>query len=213
MESLKKIGITQWVIFIAVILSVLAFFILKPMEKTTETNTTSNSANTEITTENPVVVITTNLGDIEVELYSDSAPKSVENFMSYVKDGFYDGTVFHRVIDGFMVQGGGFTADGQQKQTREPIQLESDNGIKNERGTVAMARTNDPNSATSQFFINVADNDFLNYSQQNPGYAVFGKVLNGMDVVDKIKVVETGVKNGMQDWPVDDVVIEKVVIK
>jgi cyclophilin family peptidyl-prolyl cis-trans isomerase len=208
MESLKKISKTQWVIFAVASLLFLAFFIFNPMENTTETKQAEPEP-----TGNPIVVINTSMGDIELELYPDSAPKTVENFISYVKDGSYDGTVFHRVIDGFMVQGGGFTPDGVQKPTREPIVLESDNGLKNARGTVAMARTNDPNSATSQFFINVADNDFLNYSPQNPGYAVFGKVINGMDVVDKIKTVKTGVKNGMPDWPVDDVVIEKAVIK
>ena len=163
--------------------------------------------------ENNIVVLKTNLGDIEMELYPDKAPKTVENFLSYVNDGFFSGTVFHRVIDGFMVQGGGFTADGQQKSTRNPIVLESDNGLKNDRGMVAMARTNVPDSATSQFFINVADNDFLNYTAGNPGYAVFGKVINGMDVVDKIKSVETGVRNGMQDWPLEDIIIEEVVVK
>jgi len=207
MEPTKKINIVQWVIFVAVLL-VLAFYIFNPMENTTETNQVESES-----TGNPVVLITTNLGDIELELYPDSAPKTVENFISYINDGSYAGTVFHRVIDGFMVQGGGFTPDGQQKPTREPIALESDNGLKNERGTVAMARTNVPDSATSQFFINVADNDFLNYAPQNPGYAVFGKVVNGMDVVDNIKVVETGVKNGMPDWPVEEVIIENVTIK
>lgn len=162
---------------------------------------------------NNIVVLKTNLGDIEIELYTDKAPKTVENFLSYVNNGFYSGTVFHRVIDGFMVQGGGFTKDGQQKPTNEPIVLESDNGLKNDRGMVAMARTNVPDSATSQFFINVVDNDFLNYTAGNPGYAVFGKVINGMDVVDKIKSAETGIKNGMQDWPLEDIIIEDVVVK
>lgn len=208
MESLKKIGIVQWIIFIAVILLVLSFFIFKPMDKKTETESVKQNV-----TKNPIAVLTTNLGEIELELYPDSAPKTVENFISYINDGFYVGTVFHRVIDGFMVQGGGFTVDGKQKPTRDPIVLESDNGLKNNIGYVAMARTNIPNSATSQFFINVADNDFLNYSPQNPGYAVFGKVISGMDVVDKIRVVKTGVKNGMQDWPTEDIVIEKAIIK
>jgi len=208
MESLKKIGIVQWIIFIAVILLVLSFFIFKPMDKKTETESVKQNV-----TKNPIAVLTTNLGEIELELYPDSAPKTVENFISYINDGFYVGTVFHRVIDGFMVQGGGFTVDGKQKPTRDPIVLESDNGLKNNIGYVAMARTNIPNSATYQFFINVADNDFLNYSPQNPGYAVFGKVISGMDVVDKIRVVKTGVKNGMQDWPTEDIVIEKAIIK
>jgi len=207
MSSLKKISTVQWV-FITIGLLVLAFYIFNPMEKQNTTDVTPAD-----TVENKVVVVTTNMGDIEIELYPDSAPKTVENFISYISDGFYTGTVFHRVIDGFMVQGGGFTSDGQQKSTRDPIILESNNGLNNERGTVAMARTNVPDSATSQFFINIADNDFLNYSPQNPGYAVFGKVVNGMDVVDKIRIVKTSVKNGMSDWPIEDVVIEKIVIK
>lgn len=207
MESLKKISLFQWGVFVVVLL-VLAFYLFNNMNNTTKPVQTESSS-----VKNPVVVITTSLGDIELELYPKSAPKTVENFISYVKDGFYSDTIFHRVIDGFMIQGGGFMKDGKQKPTRVPIALESDNGLKNDIGTIAMARTNDPNSATSQFFINVADNTSLNYSPQNPGYAVFGKVISGMDVVNKIKSVKTEVKNGMSDWPVEDIVIEKVVIK
>ncbi len=207
MESLKKISLFQWGVFVVVLL-VLAFYLFNNMNNTTKPVQTESSS-----VKNPVVVITTSLGDIELELYPKSAPKTVENFLSYVKDGFYSDTIFHRVIDGFMIQGGGFMKDGKQKPTRVPIALESDNGLKNDIGTIAMARTNDPNSATSQFFINVADNTSLNYSPQNPGYAVFGKVISGMDVVNKIKSVKTEVKNGMSDWPVEDIVIEKVVIK
>ncbi len=159
------------------------------------------------------VVIETNKGNIFLELDKDNAPVTVENFLSYVEEGHYSGTVFHRVIDGFMIQGGGFTADARQKKTHNPIALESNNGLKNKKGTIAMARTMVPDSATSQFFINVADNGMLDYTQANPGYAVFGKVVSGMDVVNAIKVVETGVRKGMGDWPVEDVVIEKVYVK
>ncbi len=207
MNLLKKINNIQWVVIVAVLLA-LAFYIFNPMKNTTQDIQTDSAS-----AKNPIAVITTNFGNIEIELYQKDSPKTVENFISYVNDGFYSDTIFHRVINGFMVQGGGFTQDGQQKPTRDPIALESNNGLKNNLGTVAMARTNIPDSATSQFFINVADNDFLNYSPQNSGYAVFGKVVNGMDVVDKIKGVKTGVRNGTQDWPDEDVIIEKVTIK
>jgi peptidyl-prolyl cis-trans isomerase A (cyclophilin A) len=144
---------------------------------------------------NPRVALRTTMGDIVIELYPDKAPKSVENFLQYVNEKHYDGTIFHRVIDGFMVQGGGFTADLKQKTTRPPIVNEANNGLSNTKGTVAMARTNDPNSATSQFFINVVDNSRLDHASPENGftwgYAVFGKVVEGMDVVDKIRVVET----------------------
>ncbi|RIL06319.1 MAG: peptidylprolyl isomerase A [Proteobacteria bacterium] len=154
-----------------------------------------------------VVVLETTLGNIEIELDAQKAPVSTENFLAYVDAGHYDGTVFHRVIPGFMIQGGGFDAQLDQKPTRGPIQNESGNGLTNQRGTIAMARTNDPNSATAQFFINTVDNDFLN---RPPGYAVFGKVTAGMDVVDKIAAVKTGSK-GMfpKDVPVEAVVITK----
>lgn len=143
----------------------------------------------------PRVRLVTSLGDIVLELNQAAAPKTVENFLSYVKEGFYNGTIFHRVIDGFMIQGGGYTQDYQRKATHPPIENEANNGLKNERGTIAMARTNDPNSATSQFFINVVDNDFLNYRSSTPngwGYCVFGKVVEGMDVVDAIRRTPTG---------------------
>jgi cyclophilin family peptidyl-prolyl cis-trans isomerase len=154
-----------------------------------------------------VVVLETTLGNIEIELDAQKAPVSTENFLAYVDSGHYDGTAFHRVIPGFMIQGGGFDAQLNQKPTRGPIQNESGNGLTNQRGTIAMARTNDPNSATAQFFINTVDNDFLN---RPPGYAVFGKVTAGMDVVDKIAGVKTGSK-GMfpKDVPVESVVIKK----
>ena len=170
-----------------------------------------------------VVVLETSLGSIEIELNKEKAPITVENFLNYVTSGAYDGTVFHRVKDGFMIQGGGFTIDGKKKSTNPPIKLESNNGLLNEVGTIAMARTNIPDSATNQFFINVKDNSFLNYSSTNtdslylahssPGYAVFGKVVKGMDIVNNIKRVKTAVKNGMPDWPVDDVLIKKVFLK
>ncbi len=184
-------------------------------EPTEETQGTEEipEAETEDEKEPEIVVIETSKGTIEVELDRESAPVTVENFATYVNEGFYDGTVFHRVINGFMVQGGGFTPEGTQKETHPPIILESSNGLKNKRGTVAMARTMDPDSATSQFFISVADNSFLDYSPGNPGYAVFGKVVSGMDTVDKIKEVETTSKYGMGDWPTEDVLILKVYMK
>lgn len=154
--------------------------------------------------------IQTNYGNIEIELYDDKAPVSVKNFKNYVNSNFYNGTIFHRVIPGFMVQGGGFEKNMIEKSTQAPIVNESNNGLKNERGTLAMARTNDPNSATSQFFINVADNEFLNRSPMNPGYAVFGKVSKGMDIVDKIVKVPTGTYGMHQDVPKQSVVITSV---
>ena len=153
-----------------------------------------------------MITLHTNYGDISLELDFDNAPVSSANFLQYCRDGFYEGTIFHRVIDGFMIQGGGMTADMQNKPTRDPIQNEADNGLANETGTLAMARTNDPHSASSQFFINVSDNTFLNHSGKNPqgwGYAVFARVTDGMDVVNKIKGVPTG-RHGMhQDVPKD----------
>jgi peptidyl-prolyl cis-trans isomerase B (cyclophilin B) len=162
-----------------------------------------------------MVELHTNHGVIKLELDAEKAPKSVENFLNYVKAGHYDNTVFHRVIDGFMIQGGGFEPGMKQKPTAEPITNEANNGLKNVNGSIAMARTNDPHSATAQFFINVNDNDFLNHSSPTPqgwGYAVFGKVVEGMDIVEKIKKVKTGSKGFHQDVPADDVVIEKAVI-
>jgi len=159
-----------------------------------------------------MVKLHTNYGVITLELFADKAPKTVENFKQYVKDGHYDGTIFHRVIPNFMVQGGGFAPGMNQKDTRAPIENEADNGVSNAAGTVAMARTPDPHSASAQFFINVADNDFLNHSgktAQGWGYAVFGKVTDGMDVVEKIKAVKTTSRGGHQDVPADDVVIER----
>jgi cyclophilin family peptidyl-prolyl cis-trans isomerase len=162
----------------------------------------------------PVVRLTTSLGDIRIQLDPDKAPVSVENFLRYVSDGFYDGTVFHRVIPGFMVQGGGFTPDMQQKPTRTPIKNEAGNGLTNERGTVAMARTNVVDSATAQFFINVVDNDFLNHTSPDPrgfGYAVFGRVIEGMDVVDEIVKAPTTTRGVNQNVPVEPIVIQRAV--
>jgi peptidyl-prolyl cis-trans isomerase B (cyclophilin B) len=161
------------------------------------------------------VMMTTTVGPITIELDADSAPKTVENFLSYVAGGFYDGTIFHRVIHNFMIQGGGFTADMEQKSTQAPIENEANNGLKNQRGTIAMARTQDPHSATAQFFINVQDNDFLNHTGENMqgwGYAVFGKVTDGEDVLDKIRGVQTGSQAGHQDVPVEPIIIESAAI-
>lgn len=161
------------------------------------------------------VELKTNMGRITLELYPDKAPQTVENFLQYVRDGFYNGTIFHRVIPNFMIQGGGFTTDFVQKKTRAPIRNEAANGLKNALGTVAMARTSDPHSATAQFFINIADNDFLNFTaptQQGYGYCVFGKVIRGMDVVDKIAGVATGDRPPHSDVPLQPVVIERASI-
>ncbi len=179
-------------------------------EKTSESSdeVSSDDKAAENKGENPVVIIKTSKGDIKIELDKENAPISVDNFLTYVEDGFYDGTIFHRVIYNFMVQGGGFTADMQQKSTNPQIKNEADNGLKNERGTIAMARTGDVDSATSQFFINHADNTFLDHGIKDYGYAVFGKVVDGMDVVDAIAVVQTG----PGDVPNEQIVIESVTI-
>ena len=162
-----------------------------------------------------MIKLTTTHGDIVIELFADKAQKTAANFEQYVLDGHYNGTIFHRVINGFMIQGGGFTADMDQKDTRDPIQNEANNGVSNKTYTIAMARTPDPHSASAQFFINVADNDFLDFrseSMQGWGYCVFGQVVQGQDVVDRIKTVATGRKGGHQDVPVEPVVIEKAEI-
>lgn len=160
----------------------------------------------------PEVRFETSQGDFVLELRPDVAPETVENFLQYARDGFYEGTVFHRVIAGFMIQGGGFTAELSRKPTRDPIVNEASKDLPNQRGTIAMARTNNPDSATSQFFINVVDNDALNAGVRGAGYAVFGEVTEGMDVVDAIAAVETGYARGMRDVPVEPVIIEKVSV-
>jgi cyclophilin family peptidyl-prolyl cis-trans isomerase len=162
----------------------------------------------------PQVEIRTNLGNMTVELYPDKAPRTVDNFLRYVKDGHYRNTVFHRVIPGFMIQGGGFDKALMQKPTRQPVENEAANGLRNDTGTIAMARTSDPNSATAQFFINVANNTFLNYTSPTPrgyGYTVFGKVINGMDVAEKIAATPTGMRGPFpSDVPKSDIVIEDI---
>ena len=166
-------------------------------------------------TERPQVTFETSHGSFVLELDQGTAPETVENFLAYVRDGFYDGTIFHRVIAGFMIQGGGFTQEFQQLQTRAPIRNEADKGGENNRGSVAMARTSDPHSATAQFFINVADNDFLNHrgrTAQGWGYTAFGRVVKGMDTVDRIAAVQTGSHGMFQDVPQDTVVIQQTRI-
>ncbi|MBS3796391.1 MULTISPECIES: peptidylprolyl isomerase [unclassified Pseudoalteromonas] len=163
-----------------------------------------------------MVVLETNMGTIKLALFETEAPKTVANFLNYAKSGFYDGTIFHRVIDGFMVQGGGFAPGMDQKSVQDPIENEANNGLSNKKGTVAMARTPDPHSATAQFFINVNDNDFLNFSSETSqgwGYCVFAEVVEGMDVVEKIKGVATGSAGFHQDVPLEDVVITKVTVE
>ena len=152
----------------------------------------------------------TTLGNFTIELYEDKAPVSAENFLRYVDEAFFDGTVFHRIVPGFVIQGGGFTEDMSQKKNHPPIKNEADNGVKNTRGTLSMARTNDINSATSQFFVNLKDNDFLDHTRGNFGYAVFGKVTEGMDVIDKIAAVKTGRRRGFEDVPLDPVIMTSV---
>jgi peptidyl-prolyl cis-trans isomerase B (cyclophilin B) len=162
-----------------------------------------------------MIVLHTSAGDITIELDKTNAPISSANFVEYAKKGHYDGTIFHRIIDNFMIQGGGFVPGMEQKEPGEPIQNEADNGLKNEIGTVAMARTMEPHSATAQFFINVSDNAFLNHTAKDTqgwGYAVFGKVTEGLDVVDTLKGCETGTKMGHQDVPLEDVIIESVTV-
>jgi len=199
----KKILITALVVANVAIIVALLFILTQPKA--------APPANTK--SKNPVVILETSKGNIEVELYPDKANVTVANFLRYVEEGHYDGTVFHRVMNGFMIQGGGFLPDGTPKPVHEPIKLESNNGLKNEIGTIAMARTNVPDSATSQFFINVADNAILDYTATNPGYAVFGHVVSGMDVVNAIKAVQTETRGRNENWPVDDIVITRAYVK
>ncbi len=166
--------------------------------------------NSEKENSNPIIILETTKGIIKIELNETAAPLTVANFLNYTNSKFYDGLVFHRVIKGFMIQAGGFETTGEKKDTNKAIKIESNNNLTNSIGTIAMARTIDPNSATSQFFINVANNDFLNYqSESNPGYTVFGKVIEGMEIIQTIENVETTTKTGYQNWPVEDIVIIK----
>ncbi len=183
-------------------------------DRATESNKTTQSHGDKMAA-NPKIKIETTLGDITLELDATKAPTSTENFLSYVKEGHYDGTIYHRVIPNFMVQGGGMNPDMSEKESKAPIKNEANNGLKNLRGTVAMARTNDPHSASSQFFINVKDNAFLDHKSEDMqgwGYAVFGKVVEGMDIVDKIEKVETGTTGFHQDVPKDAVILNKVTV-
>jgi len=157
-----------------------------------------------------MILFETTLGDFKIDFFEKEAPISVANFEKYVDDGFFDGTIFHRIVPGFVIQGGGFTEDMSQKKTHAQIKNEADNGLKNSRGTLSMARTNDINSATSQFFVNLKDNGFLDHSRGNFGYAVFARVTEGMDVIDKIAAVETGRKRGFDDVPVEAVIMKSV---
>lgn len=205
MSSLRKL------LFACVSFSMIAIVAGRAEDAPAATNKPATTA--ENKGENAMVIMKTSMGDIKIELNAEKAPISVKNFLSYVDDKFYDGTIFHRVIKDFMIQGGGFTAEMNQKSTKAPIKNEAQNGLKNERGTIAMARTMVVDSATSQFFINTVDNGFLNFSSPDPrgfGYCVFGKVVEGMDVVDKIRAVSTGVKNGMGDVPNETVQILEV---
>ena len=179
----------------------------------TDNTEVSEKKENEVETMNPIVIMETSKGNIEIELYPEKAPITVANFLEYVDSNFYSNLIFHRVISGFMIQGGGFESNGSQKQTKNPIKLETNKGLSNLAGTIAMARTKVLDSATSQFFINTVDNLGLDYSTQDPGYAVFGKVISGMDVVYEIEKVETTTKSGHENWPVEDVVILKVYRK
>jgi peptidyl-prolyl cis-trans isomerase B (cyclophilin B) len=195
---------------------------VKTTTETDQERDVKTEGETDVTTEKQAelkaneslkIELQTNMGNIVMELNKEAAPITVKNFLGYANEGFYDGTIFHRVINGFMIQGGGMTADMRSKQTNTPIKNEANNGLKNDRGTIAMARTNNPHSATSQFFINLKDNDFLNYAPaKNPGYAVFGKVVEGMEVVDKIAAVKTTRKRAYADVPAEAVIIEKAQV-
>ena len=186
------------------------------MVSDTQPNSLSNTNNQETTmSDMPVVQLETSMGDITIELNEEKAPKTVENFLNYVNSGHYEGTIFHRVIDGFMIQGGGMDAQMNEKKTNAPIENEADNGLKNDKGTIAMARTQDPHSATSQCFINVKDNDFLNHSGKNMqgwGYTVFGKVTDGMDVIEKMRSVATGRFGMHADVPNEPITINSAKV-
>ncbi len=186
----------------------------KPVANQTEQPTDTKDSGDKMS--NPVIKMETSKGTMMIELDAEKAPKSAANFVEYVKDGFYDGLIFHRVIPNFMVQGGGMNPDMSEKPNKMPIQNEANNGLKNDRGTLAMARTNDPHSATSQFFINLKDNDFLNHTSESPagwGYAVFGKVTDGLETIDEIAKVQTGNRGHHGDVPVEEVTIIKATVE
>ena len=177
---------------------------------------TQTAAQTPAAAGNPQVVVDTSMGSFTIELFQDKSPVSVENFLRYVREGFYPGTIFHRVVSGYVVQGGGYTPDLNEKPTRPPIQNEATNGLSNLRGTVAMARTRTVRSGTTQFFVNVADNrrlDHTGYAPDDFGYAVFGRVIDGMDVVDRISKVQTTIKDGMENVPIEPVMIKGITVK
>ena len=203
----SSIKIIIFLIVLSIVLSSVLVFLL--------VNKTNHGKNTEKinSSEKNVAVFETNLGTFKVKLFPEKAPKTVANFKKYVNEGFYNGLIFHRVIKGFMIQGGGFYPNLTKKVTMKPIPLESNNGLKNTIGTISMARTNNPNSATSQFFINVANNSFLDHSSSNPGYAVFGKVIDGMNVVNSISSVKTTSVNGYQNVPIKPIIIKKIYLE
>lgn len=197
------------------ILLVAALVGCEKKQEAEQNNSSTETTQGEATVNNPLVKVDTNLGSFVIELDEQKAPITVKNFLNYVNEGYYSETLFHRVIPGFMVQGGGFTTDFVQKTTKAPIQNEANNGLHNLRGTVAMARTSDPNSASAQFFINVADNSFLDYTSPTPqgwGYAVFGRVVEGMDIVDAISKQKTGTRAGHADVPTNNVVIQSIQV-
>jgi cyclophilin family peptidyl-prolyl cis-trans isomerase len=199
MSKLKKKNFTKKYKFSLIIISIILVLTLILMTQGKTKDYPENS-----------IIMKTSMGDIIIQLNPEKAPITVENFKSYIEKGFYDGLIFHRVIEGFMIQGGGFETTGTQKSTKDPIILESNNGLSNEKYTIAMARTMAPNSATSQFFINTVDNKFLDYAPGNDGYAVFGKVIDGQEIVDKIEKIKTTTKGYMQNWPIEDVLIESI---
>lgn len=197
------------------ILLVAALVGCEKKQEAEQNNSSTETIQGEATVNNPFVKVNTNLGSFVIELDEQKAPITVKNFLNYVNEGYYSETLFHRVIPGFMVQGGGFTTDFVQKTTQAPIQNEANNGLRNSRGTVAMARTSDPNSASAQFFINVADNTFLDYTSPTPqgwGYAVFGRVVEGMDIIDAISKQKTSTRAGHADVPTNNVVIESIQV-
>jgi len=214
----KQISRRTWLRNLALTSIISAAAVMTNYATAADTAPPSNSNQTKGKTSmstNPRVKLSTNFGDMIISVDEVKAPKTAANFIAYVKDGFYDGTIFHRVMDGFMIQGGGFEPGMKQKPTKAPVENEANNGLKNDKYTLAMARTSDPHSATGQFFINVANNDFLNFTAptaQGWGYAVFGQVVEGQDVVDKIKGVKTGNAGFHQNVPTEDVIITKAVV-